>query len=649
MNILLRRCAYLFFIVYAAIARGQEYHVDTLARGPHIQLPSTIAFIPGGEGEFFIAERNTGRVFLYDGVVHPSPFLTVPVEDEGEQGLLGLAVHPAYPDSPYVYVYYVRASDRAGILDRYRDSSGVGVARQQFLFIARRDEAMINNGGTLRFGPDGDLYVAVGDHGFKPSNAQDTLGGRNLRGKILRLTSWGSVPDDNPFPGKLYWSIGLRDPRGMAFDPVTGRLFVMEGGPHDVNEIVEVPGGTNLGWPGHSTEPPDGKRRLLPLYVARNAEHLGLTGTAVYRGDAFPRLRGRILFVGNVEPRLWIGPHVEGPDSTSAVPWYRSNTGFADVKVGQDGCVYIVSGPYQGSRILKLSPLQPEFAGDPPLTATQGIAYRYTPMFRGTPPELELLSGPSGMTVDTTTWSVLWIPSNDQALTGLQQVVLRARNGAGSAVQRFTVQVQNVNDPPMTFATRHPSDEEEFRFLGEDPYVTFSWNPTNDPDGDSLHYVVHIDTTISFDSTSRMDVDAGGVDSIRVLMPSANHTYYWYVTADDGKLQTASSPGISRFSVLVSKLLVREKATHVESALEQNFPNPFNPATSIRYTLPRAGYVRLTVFNLLGQEVARLYDGVQQAGTYSFEFTKTDLPSGIYFYRLIAPGLSETRKMVIAK
>ena len=113
-----RRCILLLVVLLPLGARAQQFRVDTLARGPLIQLPSAIAFIPGSEDKFFFAERSSGRVRLYDGSVRPGSFLTVPVEDENEQGLLGLAVHPLYPDSPFVYVYYVRAVDRAGILER---------------------------------------------------------------------------------------------------------------------------------------------------------------------------------------------------------------------------------------------------------------------------------------------------------------------------------------------------------------------------------------------------------------------------------------------------------------------------------------------------------------------------------------------------
>jgi hypothetical protein len=119
------------------------------------------------------------------------------------------------------------------------------------------------------------------------------------------------------------------------------------------------------------------------------------------------------------------------------------------------------------------------------------------------------------------------------------------------------------------------------------------------------------------------------------------------VKASDGTVTTTSS-GVRR--VRISYLTpVRATKEQEEFVLEQNFPNPFNPATSIKYTIPTSGRVRLSVFNLLGQEVALIFEGHQNAGTYEFAFNKADLPTGIYFYRIQAPDYIETKKMVVAK
>ncbi|HUI09619.1 MAG TPA: PQQ-dependent sugar dehydrogenase [Bacteroidota bacterium] len=650
MNVSLRRFQIFLLVLIPLAARAQLFRIDTLARGPAIQLPSAFAFVPGADDKFFFAERSTGRVRLFDGALHPGAFVTVPVEDEGEQGLLGLAVHPDYPDSPFVYVYYVRAIDRAGILERYRDQNGEGVSPDLLLFIARRDEATQNNGGVLRFGPDGKLYLAVGDHGARPSNAQDTLGGRNLRGKILRLNPDGTVPDDNPYPRKYFWSLGHRDPTGLGFDPLNGRMYVTEGGVL-ANEVLAVPRGANFGWPGRRPTSPDSGRSPAVLYSTVRLDQPDLRGVAVYRGDLFPRLNGKILFVGNADPTLWVGTFLPGRDSLAVEPIYKSNTGFSDVQVGPDGCIYLANGPYRGSRIVRLFPVAPSFVSAPPSAAVLGEPYLYTPIFNGTPPVLEVVSGPEGMTVDTTDWSVHWVPSKPEALARKAQVTLRARNGAGTVDQQFTVSIQNVNEPPSAFALTSPPDRSEERFLGEDPYVMFSWSAAHDPDLDTVRYAIQIDTVATFASPFLLTIDAGTSDSARVALPQASAEYYWRVAATDGKLTTLAAPRVSRISVIFSKFLGRERARHVESVIEPVFPPPapLNQQPDIRYTVPRTGYVRLSVFNLLGQEVARLYDGTQQAGTYDVAISGANLPNGIYFYRLIAPGFAETKKIVVSR
>ena len=540
---LLLRLTFILLVVLSPAVRAQQFRVDTLARSPQMQFPTSIAFVPRGDGAFFFGEKNSGRVRVYQGGIRPDPFVTLPVDDEGEQGLLGVAIHPQYPDSPYVYVYYVRAVDRANVLERYEDQKGVGTSPLQMLFIPRRDEATGNNGGKMAFGPDEKLYVAVGDHGVRPSNAQDTLGGRNLRGKILRLNPDGSIPTDNILPLRYFWALGVRDPGGLTFDPSTQDLIMTEGGTLHQNEIITVPPGSNLGWPARRVSLTGDHAPPKILYGFGRGEQPALTGVAVYRGDAFPGLRGSVLITGNAIPALWAGRLNPLTDSLEIEPVYRSNTGFADVQVGPDGLIYLAVGPYLGSRILRLSPIPPAFLGDPPGQATQGSEYTYAPSWSGTFPDLEVLTAPAGMTLDSATGTLRWTPTNAQALEGYHPVVLRAKNGAGWTDRRFSIAVHNVNDPPSPFRLAAPANGSELRFLGEDPTVTFSWTRTGDPDGDSLRYLLELDTVSTFDSPVRIEVKTGNVDSARIKLPALSRAYLWRVTASDGLLSTANSPG----------------------------------------------------------------------------------------------------------
>ena len=162
----------------------------------------------------------------------------------------------------------------------------------------------------------------------------------------------------------------------------------------------------------------------------------------------------------------------------------------------------------------------------------------------------------------------------------------------------------------------------------------------------------------------------------RVELQDGNHSYVsgwdatlanWYNPNLPGNLlylgnTITSMQGIMYFSFLHYKLVPRKNSdfgtvigiqTITETPgvfwLRQNYPNPFNPVTQIVYNVPEASDVTLKVYNLLGQEVARLYDGIQQAGTYDVGIANVNLPSGIYFYRLIVPGFAETKKMVVSR
>jgi len=291
----------------------------------------------------------------------------------------------------------------------------------------------------------------------------------------------------------------------------------------------------------------------------------------------------------------------------------------------------------------------PHFLSTPPDTARQGVEYVYAPQCGGTPPEISIVTGPAGMMVDTLTWSVRWTPTNAEALQGMHAVILKATNGAGSVEQSYSITVANVNDPPSPFGLLLPADDATVSASSSDPAITFSWEPAADPDLDTVRYTVEIDTTATFSSPAYRVLGQTLADTLRAQVSHQSRAYVWRVIAGDGRLQTPGTPPFRRLNISFVVTVGPEKPGRTTPSLEQNFPNPFNPLTSIKYTLPHGGHVRLAVYNLLGQEVSVVFDGLQGEGPHEMEFTNADLPSGIYFYRLQAPGIMETKKMVIAK
>lgn len=647
---LIRRFILTVLVLLLPLAtRAQQYVVDTLAASPNIAFPVSIAFSPDNSGKFFFTEKNNGRVRIFDqGLLRPTPFATVSVNGNGEQGLLGVTLHPDYPDSPFVYIFYTRSSDAWNTIVRYRDSSNFGV--RPVTILVNPHTASNHNGGNIHFGPDRKLYVTLGDNASS-GNSQDS-NATDLHGKILRLNFDGSIPADNPWPGKPFWSIGHRNSFDFTFDPLTGALYCSENGPSCDDEVNIVPRKSNMGWPvegncSYSNNP----GYIRPLYYFANSPLPALTGITVYRAAAFPRLRGKVLFTGNSSPNVWTLTLTESGDTivpNSFSTFFTYSTGFADIEVGPDGNLYITNGPYSANRLLRLRPVVLTFTSSATLTATQDVLYTYTPTFSGTPPDLQLVSGPSGMSIDTTTWTVRWTPTNQQALQHTHSVLLRARNGAGSVDQAYTITVTNVNDPPDPFGLVSPPPDTTLNFVGNDPTVHFVWEAATDPDLDTLRYTLQTDTASTFNSPALRDTLAGTATSKILTFPRRNASYYWRVKASDGQL-VAISVEYRRVIVTFVTPVKEEKETVTESKLEQNFPNPFNPVTMITYTIPQSGPVRLAVYNLLGQEVALIYEGTQGAGTHEIEFKNSELPSGIYFYRIQATDFVETKKLTILR
>jgi glucose/arabinose dehydrogenase len=639
-----------FLLVISSAAPAQPFKVDTVARAPFSRFPVRIAFAPDGSGKTFFTEKITGRLRVFHRALLPDPFVTVPVESEGEQWMLSVAVHPEYPARPYLYILYVRAPDRSLVIERYRDSAGVGVAPRLVLVVPRVDGGATNVGGAMAFGPDGKLYVAVGDFGTRAEDAQDVSTRRNYYGKILRLNDDGSIPSDNPAAGRSIWSFGHRNVRGIAFDAVTGEMYCTENGQEFANSVNRVPRGANMGWPDPR------ERAGNRLYEFSGANQPGLTGILVYRGNAFPRLRGKLVFGGYAAATVWVADPVPAGGWLTPEVFFRTNAGFSDIAADPDGAIYLVNGPHVSSRILRLVPVAPAFTSDPPTIATEDAPFSYVPRFSGTPPEVLLVEGPDGMLVDTLAWGIQWTPSNAQAMAGFHSVTVRARNGAGYADQSFTVRVNNVNDPPTAARLLGPP-EGNLLVAGEsEPQVVFRWKRGVDEDGDSVMQVLELDTLASFSSDALRRIFLGRADSASLVLPRIAATWHWRVLVSDGTMGVPSEPGMRRFTVLLPEPAIPANELRMTTRLAPRPPEPppvvqtpERPASSISYTVVKRGQVRISMLNILGQEVALPFNAEQPEGMYWIDLGLPDLPAGIYFARVQTPGNLETKKVILSR
>ncbi len=237
---LLAAAVALFVLLPAEGSAAGEPQVHAVARG--LEVPWALAFAP--DGRLFLTERP-GRIrVIMGGRLEPTPLAILPVSAAGEAGLMGLALDPAFPQNGHLYVCYTTTPGRGGrLINRVVRLTlrGTGAGDERVL-VDQIPGASIHDGCRLKFGPDGKLYVTTGD-AAEPRLAQQM---DSLAGKILRLNADGSVPPDNPFPDSPVYSLGHRNPQGIAWDRA-GRLFAAEHGPSGHDEVNRILPGRNYG------------------------------------------------------------------------------------------------------------------------------------------------------------------------------------------------------------------------------------------------------------------------------------------------------------------------------------------------------------------------------------------------------------------
>ena len=329
-----------------------------------------------GSGRFFVVEQ-AGRIRIFvKGALLATPFLDISskVDFSGEMGLLGLTFHPQFPQKNLFYVHYDRlaAGVMQSVIAEYQllapDSNQANSASERILLAV--DQPFGNHkGGQIAFGPDGFLYIALGDGG----SGGDPLGnGQNLQtllGKVLRIdvdhTSPGlqyAIPPTNPFAAGAgrpeIWAYGLRNPFRFSFERGTGRLFCGDVGQDKYEEIDILQSGGNFGWNVmegmHCYNPASGCNMsglILPIAEYDHTEGDAVIGGYVYKGSAIPSLASAYIFSDHGSGTIW--KLVEAPPGT----WTRTKLLSSNRPIsslGQDvaGEVYFVD--YSGN-VLKLT------------------------------------------------------------------------------------------------------------------------------------------------------------------------------------------------------------------------------------------------------------------------------------------------------
>lgn len=330
-----------------------------------LNAPLALTHAGDGSGRLFVAEQGGRIVSLNADGNDPTSFLDISslIVSGGEQGLLGLAFHPEFEENGRFFVNY---TDRAGdtIIAEYKaapsDASEADPSSARVLL--RVDQPYSNhNGGHLAFGPDGYLYIALGDGGSggdPHENGQDLS---TLLGKILRIDVDGQsagdyrIPPDNPFVGQSdarpeIWAFGLRNPWRFSFDRATGQIWIGDVGQIALEEINRArggEGGLNFGWndmEGSACYEPsddcDRDGRVLPVTEYSHDFGCSVTGGYVYRGEREPFLSGGYFFGDYCSGTIW-AVAVDAPIGSRPIQMLQTEASISSFGEDEAGELYL--------------------------------------------------------------------------------------------------------------------------------------------------------------------------------------------------------------------------------------------------------------------------------------------------------------------
>ena len=278
------------------------------------------------DGRWFVTEQR-GRIFVFANAPDARASVYLDLRDRvstngNEEGLLGFALAPDFASSGVFYVHYSAANPRRGVISRFQSNAQLtaGQPASEAVLLAVAQPFSNHNGGQVSFGPDGYLYIALGDGGSArdPRRNGQNLG--TLLGSLLRIdvsAAAYAVPPDNPFVRQAgaraeIWAYGLRNPWRFSFDTRTGDLWLGDVGQNRREEVNLIRRGGNYGWNvmegseclgGGNACAMSGKTQ--PIVEYETGPNCSVTGGFVYRGEAMTALRGAYVFGDYCSGRIW--------------------------------------------------------------------------------------------------------------------------------------------------------------------------------------------------------------------------------------------------------------------------------------------------------------------------------------------------------
>jgi glucose/arabinose dehydrogenase len=541
-----------------------------------LSSPTAMDFAP--DGRLFVCLQGGQLRVIKNGALLATPFLTVSVDSSGERGLLGVAFDPDFQTNNFIYVYYtVLTTPRHNRVSRFTANGDVATPNSEvpILELENLSSATNHNGGAIHFGPDGKLYVAVGEN----ANGANSQTLTNRLGKILRINADGSIPSDNPFfntasgANRAIWALGLRNPYTFAFQPNTTRLFINDVGQNTWEEINDGIAGSNYGWPNTEGFTSDPNFRS-PLFAYGHGT--GSTTGCAIAGGAFYN-PPTIQFPGNYVGKYFFADLCSGwirlldPANNTAAGFASGISQPVDLKIGSDGSLYYLSiGSAAVFRVqFPANQTPPTITMQPSdQTVPEGQSATFTVSANGT--------APLSYQWQKNTSSITGANANSYTISNATLADSGARfrcvvtNAFGSANSNEALLTVTPNSPPPTLITEQNTD----RAIAFDS-VTMVRDP------------FPLITLLNFSSDQRTRVMLFATDA--ELLPGENssaitaqaedsaHTVYSLPVEFVGKV-----PGFSLFTQIVIKL-------------PDNLPGNTDVFVSVTLHAKTSNKVRLTI------------------------------------------------------
>jgi len=358
----MKRIFTFLLFAFSAVSFAQTIALPVFATG--FSAPTDIE--NAGDSRLFVVQQTGAiRILNADGTINPTNFLTLTnatISSSGERGLLGLAFHPNYATNGFFYLNYTNTAGNT-VIARYTVSSDPNVANPSsaVTLLTINQPFSNHNGGTLKFGPDGFLYIGMGDGGSgdDPDNRAQNIND-NL-GKMLRIDVNGpapyGIPAGNPYVGMAgndeIWAIGLRNPWKFSFSKSNGDLWIADVGQNAVEEINKVPApltpGLNFGWRCYEGTRPNITGGCAPIasmtmpfaeYDRSTGGH-SITGGYAYTGANYPNLLGKYLFADYFQNRIGMVDTTTGAISYSAT--FSGSASFTTFGEDVNGELYVAA------------------------------------------------------------------------------------------------------------------------------------------------------------------------------------------------------------------------------------------------------------------------------------------------------------------